>query len=64
LNDCDRDGKRKMERELIVRDSSIWGGRKNITFLESSQASPARPSGGSRIKVKVYEDVRIVTIGR
>ena len=62
MDDCERDGKRKVERELVVRDSSIWGERKSITFLKRSQASPTRPSGGSRMKVKVYEDVRIVTI--
>jgi hypothetical protein len=39
-----------------------WG--KGITLFEISQASPARPSGTSNMKIKIYEeeDVGMVTV--
>lgn len=39
----------------MVRDSCLWEGgeRKIITVLEGSQASPARPSDMSSIKIEI-----------
>jgi hypothetical protein len=38
-----------------VRDTLLLGGRKSIVSLECSRASPPRPSGKSRVKVKTLE---------
>jgi hypothetical protein len=43
----------------------VWGrGDSIITLLESFQASPARPSGKSSIKIEIYthKAVRMLTV--
>jgi hypothetical protein len=35
-----------------MRDTLMWGGRKSIVLLESSQASPSRLSDKGSVKVK------------
>ena len=44
-----------MERKVIVRDNLRGGRRNNITVLPDSLTSPARPSGRSSVKIKLYE---------
>jgi hypothetical protein len=43
-----------------VKDTLLRGGRKSIVCEKGSQASPARPSGKSRVKVKALERLEIV----
>jgi hypothetical protein len=46
----------------VKRDTFIWG-KKEHHLIESSQASTARPSVRSSMKVKMYEEnVKVVTV--
>ena len=54
LRDCDRERERERERERMREDEPTQGGGENIIFLQGSQDWPARPSGSSSIKMKVY----------
>ena len=58
--------KRGVKSNGVMRDTLILGGgggRKSFTLLQGSYVLPARPSGGSGMKMKLYEEeVRMVTV--
>jgi hypothetical protein len=62
LRHKDRKRRKQVKSKGVVTDSFTWG-KKEHHFVRSSQASPARPSGRSSVKMKMFEeDVRMVTV--
>jgi len=52
-----------MKSKGVRRDTFLLGGERYQHFVKSSQVLPARPSGWSSMKMKVYEeDVRMVAV--
>jgi hypothetical protein len=55
--------RREMNKKGKVEDTVIQGTKKGISLLEGCQASPSRPCGYSRIKMRICEEkVEVVRV--